>query len=293
MSTRMPLAELGLVLAAVAIGTLLASVYVIETGNVGVKKTLGEISPEEIGSGIHLKMPLITSVAEYSAKENQIELTDLTPKAKDNLSLRDFDVTVFYTVRPDRIADLRIKYALPPVRNEIGALMPVYDLVRKQARSAAYEAVATVPSLEIHKQRQQLETMIQSTIQSSIDDTDPNAIEVTRVIIRSVRTDPSVEEAIQKAVSAEKQLQAKQIQVEIAKKDAEIEIERAKGIARANKIINNSLTPEYLQHELHQALKKFAENGNGSVVIPANMGNIQMLLPTEHLGRQPRRTAVE
>ncbi|RMG32510.1 MAG: hypothetical protein D6720_13160, partial [Gammaproteobacteria bacterium] len=99
-----------------------ASAYVIETGNVGVKRTLGKIDPEEVGAGLHFKLPLVTTVEEFSAKENQIDLENLTPKAKDNLSLRDFDVTVYYTARPNKIADLRIKYALPPVVNANGVL---------------------------------------------------------------------------------------------------------------------------------------------------------------------------
>lgn len=273
-------------LAVIGVVLLLSSPYIIETGNVGVKIYLGEIDPVEVGPGIHIKMPLLTSIEQYSAKENQIDLENLTPKAKDNLSLRDFDVTVYYTANPARIADLRAKYALPPVPNGMGALYPVFDLVRKQARSAAYEAVAITPSLEIHKRRPVLEKLIQNAIQHSLDATDPGAIHISRVIIRSVRTDPSVEKSIQDAVSAEKKLQAKQVQVEIARKDAQIEIARAEGIASANKIINDSLTPEYLQHELHQALMKFAENGNGSVVVPANMGNMQMLLPTAPLGHE-------
>lgn len=142
-----------------------------------------------------------------------------------------------------------------------------------------------MPSLEIHKQRPQLETKIKSNIQEALDKEDPDAITVSRVIIRSVRTDPSVETSIQKAVAAEKQLEAKKVQVDIAKQDAEIEIARAQGIATSNKIINDSLTPEYLQHELHQAMMDFAKNGNSAIVIPANMGNVQMLLPIDKLGK--------
>lgn len=127
---------------AVAVIAVASSAYIIETGNVGVTRTLGTIDSEEIGPGLHLKLPLVTQVEEYSAKENQIDLENLTPKARDNLSLLDFDVTVYYTAQADKIADLRIKYALPPVANGDGSLLPVYDLVRKQARSAAYEAVA-------------------------------------------------------------------------------------------------------------------------------------------------------
>lgn len=117
--------------------------------------------------------------------------------------------------------------------------------------------------------------------QKTLNEQDPGVFRVSRVIIRSVLTDPSIEKSIQDAVDAEKKLEAKKIQVEIAQKDAEIVIARVHGIAKANDIINDSLTPEYLQHEMNTALIKFAEQGNSAVVIPANMGNVQMLLPTE------------
>jgi regulator of protease activity HflC (stomatin/prohibitin superfamily) len=52
-----------------------SSVYTIESGNVGVKKTLGTIAAEEVGPGFHVKLPFITNVFEYSAKEIDVHLT--------------------------------------------------------------------------------------------------------------------------------------------------------------------------------------------------------------------------
>jgi len=100
-----------------------------------------------------------------------------------------------------------------------------------------------------------------------------------------LNTDPSIEAAIRDAVEVEKRLEAKQVQVEIAKEDAEIEIERAKGIAEANNIINSSLTAEYLQHEVNTALLRFADNDGSIVVIPANMQGFEMILDSGALRR--------
>jgi regulator of protease activity HflC (stomatin/prohibitin superfamily) len=84
---------LGLIALILLIAT---SGYTIDTGNVGVTKTLGNVDADEVGPGFHLRLPFITEVREFSAKENSFDLTDLTPKAADNLSLRELDVTVFY-----------------------------------------------------------------------------------------------------------------------------------------------------------------------------------------------------
>ncbi|MBK8018437.1 MAG: hypothetical protein IPK20_18065 [Betaproteobacteria bacterium] len=68
------------------------------------------------------------------------------------------------------------------------------------------------------------------------------------------------------------------VQTEIAKKEAEIRVTEADGIARSNRIIAGSLTREYLQHEANQALLKFAEKGNtNTVVIPAGTSIAPML----------------
>src|SRR5262245_7706880 len=73
---------------------LLGVAGTIATGNVGVRTTLGIISQQEVTPGVYLKWPVISSVEEFTAKEVAIDLTDLTPKAKDNLSLRDMDVSI-------------------------------------------------------------------------------------------------------------------------------------------------------------------------------------------------------
>ena len=99
------------VLALLAVAIALTSCGTIESGNVGVRTTLGKVNPEEVEPGIYLGLPGISRVQEFSSKEIGIDLNDLTPKARDNLSLRDLDVTVYYRVQPSSIADLYVKYA--------------------------------------------------------------------------------------------------------------------------------------------------------------------------------------
>ncbi len=95
---------------------------------------------------------------------------------------------------------------------------------------------------------------------------------ISRVVIRSVQTDPSIEQSIQQAVANQKKLEAMQVQTEIAKREAEIKVTEARGIAESNKIISGSLTREYLQHEANLALQKFAEKGNANtVIVPSGM----------------------
>ena len=94
-----------------AVGSLYFTIALVESGNVGVRKTLGKVNPEEATPGVNFKLPAVTQITEFVGKEIAIDLTDLTPKAADNLSLRDMDVSVFYKADSGQIADLYVKYA--------------------------------------------------------------------------------------------------------------------------------------------------------------------------------------
>lgn len=267
---------------ALAIG--FSSFYVVETGHVAVVRTLGKINVNEVGEGVHVRIPIVQKYEKYVAKEINFTLEDLRPKAADNLSLEDLDVTVYYKVIPAAIAETDIKYSGSRMRGETG-WYPAYNLIRQEARGAAYDAVSKIESLELHKLREQLGATIAEKLQVSLDSADSGKFEITRVIIRALNTDPSIEQSIQLAVQNEKKLEAKKLEVEIAQQDAQIEVERAKGIAEANQIINSSLTPEYLQHEINSALQSFADNAGSVVVIPANMQGFDMILDAKSLNK--------
>ena len=269
MWTRIVAAAVVLVL---VIGAL-TSCGTIETGNVGVRVTLGKVNPEEVEPGIFVGVPGISSVQVFSAKEIAVDLNDLTPKARDNLSLRDLDLTVYYRVAAGSIAELYVKYAARHARAE-GAreFLPAYQLVQGVARNVIYEETSKLDSLVMHTQRDEMAAAVRRGLQAELDANDKGVFTVTRVVVRALTTDPAIEKAIQESVAAQKQLETTRQRIQIAEAEAQVEIKKAEGIAKANQIINQSLTREYLQHESNLALMKFAEKGGAAtVVIPANM----------------------
>ncbi|MEL0083884.1 MAG: SPFH domain-containing protein [Gammaproteobacteria bacterium] len=270
----------------VLVGSILSgSWYVVDTGHVAVEKTMGTVDLNEQGAGLNWKIPLLTRAYEFSAKEIVLDFNDLTPKARDNLRLKDLDISVYYRVNPEAIAELMVKYAAAS-GNSNEALLPAYGVVYREGRDVIYQQVTQIDSLELHRNRDQLRDGIADNLQLKLDSKDPGVFTITRVAVRALNTDPTIEAAIQRAVQAQKNREAKKVEVEIAQRDAEIEIERARGIAEANAIINSSLTPQYLQHELNEALKMFAENDGSVVVIPANTQGFNMILDGSHLGKK-------
>jgi regulator of protease activity HflC (stomatin/prohibitin superfamily) len=250
-----------------------ASCGTIETGNVGVRTTLGKVNETEVEPGLYVGVPAISTVQVFSGKEIAVDLNDLTPKARDNLSLRDLDLTVYYKVAPGSVAELYVKYAARHARAD-GAreFLPAYQLVHGIARNVIYEESAKVDSLVMHTKRDEMAAAVRRGIQAELDTNDKGVFTITRVVVRALTTDPAIEKAIQESVAAQKQLETTRQRIAIAEAEALVEIKKAEGIAKANQIINQSLTREYLQHESNLALMKFAEKGGAAtVVIPANM----------------------
>lgn len=258
----------------------------IDTGNVGVHKRFGTVSMAEIEPGIYYA-PL-ADVQNFSAKEIAVELDDMRPKAADNLFIRQFDLTVYYRVEGGRIAETETKYAgMSEYLYEEGVYAPAYRLVQTLTRNAAYEEVAKLDSLTVHQRREEIAVGIRQKLQSELDASDPGTFAVTRVVVRTVVTDPSIEAAIQAAVNNQKKLEAMEIAVRIAEREAEVRLQEARGIAEANKAINNTLTPAYLQHEANKVLMTFAERGgNSTIVLPANM----MTTPLLNIPATPQAT---
>ena len=166
------------------VGLALTSCGTIESGNVGVRTTLGKVSPEEVEPGLYLGVPGTSRVQEFSAKEIGIDLNDLTPKARDNLTLRDLDVTIYYRAANGSIADLYVKYAGLHQRDPgSGVFLPAYAMVLRLARNAIYEQASRIDSLVMHTQRDELGAAVKKSLQAELDANDKGVFTITRVAV--------------------------------------------------------------------------------------------------------------
>ena len=65
-----------------------------------------------------------------------------------------------------------------------------------EARAAIYEKVSEIDSLQLHKRRELLQNEVLSELQGRLEQSDAGDIYVTRVVVRALNTDPSIEAAI-------------------------------------------------------------------------------------------------
>lgn len=226
---------------------LLTACSQIDTGNVGVERTLGKVSAEALPPGVYFT--IFKTVDEFTAKEVGFALENLTPKSRDNLTMKDVDIDIYYKVTPAAIPGLFVKYQGDVVQHKqvvkegTGDLVVAYGRVLREAREAVYKSIAGMDATTMHTKRSELAESVRKTLQSELDTTDKGAFTVTAVNVRNLLTDPAIEAAIRQRAETDQAIEKKRKEIELAKAEAERLVVEAKGQAEANEIISRSLTP--------------------------------------------------
>lgn len=227
----------------------------IETGNVGVRTDFnGTMSTKTEGEGFYTA--LLGHVTQYSGKEIAIDLENLTPKAKDNLSLAELDMTVYYKAEPGAIRNLAAKRSGQSLEGPKGVFYPAILLVKSVSQSEIADVVSKIDSLMIHTQRDRLQNDAMKAIQNELNKSDPGVFTITRVVVRQVKTDPTIEQSIRNVVAKEKELEAAKLNVSVAEANA-----------KATQQTAMTLTPAFLQHEYNQVMMEAFKSGKVGTVV--------------------------
>ena len=233
------------VAAAVLLLIALFNMGQISTGNVGVSTLFGVVNQTPITPGLY--MAGLRRVREFTAKEVSFQMTDLKPKSRDNLTMSDLDIDIYFKTNPAAIPKLYSKYQGDIIRHadivEKGTsdFVVGYSRVLRAAREASYAAVSTMDATTMHTKRAELAEDVQRRLQKELDASDPDSFIVTSVNIRNLTTDPAIEKAIRAKAEADQIIEQKRKEVEIAKAETEKRIVEAQSIAEANRIIGESL----------------------------------------------------
>jgi regulator of protease activity HflC (stomatin/prohibitin superfamily) len=128
---------------------------------------------------------------------------------------------------------------------------------------------------ELKVQREYISDEVKSKLEDYLK-TSP--FELVKLVVGNIDYPDIVAKAVEKKLAAQQLLEEKETQKAIAIKDAEIKIEEAKGIAEAQRIINSTLTENYLQHEAIQTQLVMANSPNHSTVyIPSGANGIPLV----------------
>ncbi|KZN48137.1 SPFH domain-containing protein [Pseudoalteromonas luteoviolacea] len=147
--------------------------------------------------------------------------------------------------------------------------------IRETFRTYVRSAVQKYDSRDLKGSREKIAVEVTEKLQSYLGNT---PFDIAKVVVGNINYPEIVANAVEKKLAAQQLLSEKETQKQIARKDAEIRVEEAKGIAEAQKIINATLTPNYLQHEAINAQLKMADSPNHTTVyIPVGTNGLPLV----------------
>lgn len=247
-STRKALA---LVLALCASGCV-----VIEDGEVGVSKSFGEIRDEPVDAGPAFVLPVVRQVETWNVKLQEIKETANVPSSEGLIV--GLDTSLLFQVTPT---------SAPQIRQTVGREY-IDRLVIPYFRNAVRDVVSGYPVRNIYSEagRREIAGRVREFLRDNLG---PRGIEVVDVLLRDVQLPQRFRDSIEAKLTAEQRVQEKQFELEQARKDAEIEVARAEGAAKAQQIIRSTLSEPYLHYLWIQTL-----NDNPNVVYVATEANL-------------------
>ena len=254
---------------------LLAACTQIDTGNVGVERTLGKVGTDAMPPGVYFT--LFKSVDEFTSKEVLFQLENMTPKSRDNLTMQDVDVDVIYKVDGSRVPALYAKYQGDVVKHSqvvkdgAGDLIIGHNRVSREAREAVYKAVASFEATTMHTKRAEITEAVRKTLQAELDTADQGAFTVTSVNVRNMVVDKGIEEAIRQKAATDQRIEQAQRELALTKAEAEKAIAKAEGEAKANRILAESITPQLIR------MREIEAQRDAAIAIAGKPGNTVLL----------------
>ena len=242
----------------------------IETGEVGVrvgfdKQVLsGELLP---GS---FNQVLIGDVLTFPVKDVNVQLNDMTPVAKDNSTMKDFDAVVVYNINPQQVAELYSTKNKAFHADFKGDTYVMYNYIVQNARNAIYKAARKYEALDMADARGEMEKFIQDEIVRNLaDEKLDGSITISQVLIRNVVPADSVVASANELVRSKNELKQKEIEV----KTAEAESRRMAALAN-----NSTSSIAFMRAQAELNISEGIKNGKvQTIVVPSNMtalGNI-------------------
>ncbi|MFD8258417.1 prohibitin family protein [Streptomyces griseoluteus] len=228
---------------------LFACLHVVSAYEVGVPVTLGRVGTP-LTSGMHLKSPF-TDVTSFSTRP-----VDLDLGGEDRVEVRSSQGGVLY-------ADVTIKWAVVPRRAvELYRLAGSEDAVQERlvlpdSREIIRNVFARHTSEEGYASaRERISAEIEHQVKERLA---PRGIDVTTVNLRNVRPSKQLQGQIDKKIQQEQATERAVEAARTAKAESERKRIEAEGNARANKILERSLSDKVLYNQCLDAYREAAK----------------------------------
>ena len=241
----------------------------IETGEVGVRVGFDkQVQSGELLPG-SFNQTLIGDVLTFPIKDVNVALNDMTPVAKDNSTMKDFDSVVVYNINPQQVAELYSTKNKSFHAEFKGDTYVMYNYIVQNARNAIYKAARKYEALDMADARSEMENFIKDEIIRNLaEEKLDGSITISQVLIRNVVPADSVVASANELVKAKNELKQKEVEV----KTAEAESRRMAALAN-----NSGSSIAFMQAQAMLNISEGIKTGKvQTIVVPSNFNALMM-----------------
>ena len=230
------------------------SFHSVNTGEIAVVKQFGKIVDVR-EAGLKFDWWFLRKYQIYDKKVQNVEIE--TMSYSSDAQTMDIALTMQYTIMADKVEDIATKY---------GNLETLESRLQSVAIARTKAVMSKNKAMDIIANRAALSVDVEKDIKSAIDE--EYYVNITTVVLTNIDFSDAFEKAVEdKMIAEQNKLKAdytNDTKVATAEANAKAEIIEAEAHAKANKIIQDSLTDKVLE-------SKFYEKWDG--VLPNVMGD--------------------
>ena len=138
-----------------------------------------------------------------------------------------------------------------------------FNTVRQPYRSAVRDTVHEYEAYDIQTKTQEISTHILERLREIYAD---SPIEFESISIGNITYPAEINAEIQRKLAAEQDLERMSRERQIAEQEAQIVITNARGRAAAQRIVNETLTPLYVQHEMLESFTQLSRSARVTII---------------------------
>ncbi len=250
----------GLIGLFILITLLTSAVTIVEPGNRGILITLGNVSPEYKGEGIHLKFPFIQKIEPISIRQRT--QNGSAPTFSKDLQTVTIEFDVLYRVPQEKVVELYQGYS--------GI---IYDsLIEPRIQEQMKQVCAQFRAEDLVQNREVVKTDVIAKTQLALK----GLLLIEDVTITNIELTDELKVSIEQKQIAEQEAQKMVYVKEQAELQAEVKIITAKAEAEAARVIGETLrqNPQVIEMEI---AKKW--DGKAPQTVVTGSGGSNVLLP--------------
>lgn len=240
----------------------------IDTGHTGVRTSWDkQVQTQVVTPGFYVAVT--SDVDQYVTSEITFKLENETPQTKDKTYLKDLDATYLWQVTARDLPGLVTQYKNRTFVDKDGNRYPMGIFVDTVMQRSLAQAVGDYDALDANQHRTEIENAtVKNATAILAGEGLAHDIVIKKVMISKIIIDPRLQDSVIRNVTALKDNQTKDTEIDTARKEAK----------RMSALADNANNPAYIAILNAQSNMKIAEGiANGrvnTIVVPSDFKGI-------------------